>query len=519
MAEPYWFDDRAADAACRFVETYCRHTLGEWSGRPFELLAWERHAVREAFGWKRPDGTRRYRTVWIELPRKNGKSEFAAAIALLMLFGDGEPGAEVYGVAVDKDQAGIVFKRAQAMVGMEPRLASAAEVFKTSIYVPEINGAYRPLSSAAQTKHGLSPSGVVGDEVHEWNDAELYHVLHTGTGSRRQPLEVYITTAGVYGQGVGWTLHHYAVQVRDGIIADDSWLVIIYAAEVDDDWTDPAVWRKANPGFGITVKEEYIRAECEAAQASPARQNAFRRLHLNQWTEQLTRWLDLAVWDRGAEPFDAELLRGRRCYAGLDLARVHDLSALALLFPPDETPWRQWTVLMRFWVPEADVHERVRRDRVPYDVWTRDGVIETTPGNTTDFDFLEAAILAEAEQYDIQEVAFDRMFAGELVQHLQSEGLTMVPFGQGFLSMGAPTAELERQVLGGQLRHGGNPVLRWNAANVVARQDPAGNLKPDKERSGERIDGIVALIMAIGRAVVREKPRKSIYADRGVLAF
>jgi phage terminase large subunit-like protein len=526
-----WYDEATGAAAVQFFERHCRFTLGERAGQPFRLEAWQADNIASLFGWKRADGSRLYRTAWWEIPRKNGKTEIAAGIGNLLLFGDAEQGAEVYSAAGDKDQAKIVFSRGQQMVAADPSLAKLAEVFKTSIYVPEIHGSWKPLSSNALTKHGLSPSGVIGDEVHAWQSADLYDVIHTGTAGRRQPLEVYITTAGIFGPSIAWELHDYATKVLEGVIDDPTWHIRIYAAEADDDWTDPATWRKANPNLGVSVKLDYIAAECEKAQESPARQNTFRRLHLNQWTEQLTRWLDIATWKQSGAPVNLDDLKGKRCWAGLDLAKVRDLSALVLVFPPEETPDGKWWIVPRFWLPEEDMERRYRKDRVPYPAWVAAGQIETTPGNTTDFEFIRAAIAGRpatetapavqgiAEIFDLQEVAYDRHFAGELVNGLIEDGITMVPFGQGFLSMAAPTQELERLALARALRHGDNPVLTWCASNVVVRADPAGNLKPDKEKSSEKIDGIVALIMAIGRAIHRIEDKPSIYERRGVITL
>jgi phage terminase large subunit-like protein len=503
-----WFDAASADAACAWIERYCRHTEGQWFNKPFNLADWQRQIVRDLFGWKTKDGWRVYREAWIEIPRKNGKSEFAAAIALLLLVADGEPGGQVYSVAGDESQARIVWHKASVMVGLDPTLSGAVESFKTSLYVPNIMATYRPLSGSRSNKHGLSAHGVIGDEVHEWKNRDAYDAVRTSTAARSQPLEIYITTAGVFGLGLAWQMHDYALKVAGGIIENASLYVAIFGADLGDDWTDPEVWAKANPNLGISPTLDYFKAEFEKARASVAYENVFRRLHLNQWTESTTKWLDLASWDKGAAQIPLERLRGKKCWAGLDLARVNDLSALALCFPPSETGLDRWAVLMRYWLPADNMAARVDRDRVPYDQWVRAGHIDTTPGNTTDYAFLEADILELASLYSIQELAFDRTFAGELVINLMAEGVPMVEHGQGFISMAAPTAELERLVLAGQIQHGGNPVLRWNAVNTVVRQDPAGNLKPDKEKSIERIDGIVAAIMAVGRASARAKPRE-----------
>lgn len=504
------FDAAAAAAAVAWIETYCKHTEGRWYGQPFTLSPWERFVTENLFGWKRPDGRRVYREAWIEIPRKNGKSEFAAALGLLLLIAVGEPGGQVYSIAGDESQARIVWDKAGTMVAVNAALGEVVEPLKTTLYVPALHGNWRPLSGSRRGKHGLSAHGIIGDEVHEWANREAYDAVRTSTGARDQPLAIYITTAGVHGLGLAWQLHQHAVNVASGVVRDDALFVAIWGAAPEDDWNDEEVWRRANPNLGISVSLDALRAEHQKARESVAFENVFRRLHLNQWTESVTKWLDLAAWDECAGEADQaalkERLKGKRCYGGLDLARVHDMSALALAFPPEETGLGKWVVLLWYWLPEDNMRTRVERDRVPYDQWVRAGLVQTTPGNVTDFDFLEADIVRLAGAYNIIELAYDRTFAGELIQGLGDEGVPLVEHGQGFLSMAAPTAEVERLVLGRALVHGGNPVLRWNAVNTVVRTDPAGNLKPDKEKSIERIDGMVATIMAVGRGGARAAP-------------
>lgn len=500
-----------------------KHTKGEWAGQPFEPGFWE-PTIRTVFGSKREDGTRQYRTVYIEVPRKNGKSTVAAGFGCVLLYGDGEPGAEVYSAAADRDQAGIVFNQAKAMVEGCGEFAEASEIYRRSIVMPSQGRVWRVLSADAPTKHGLNAHGIIFDELHAQPNRDLWDVLTTSTGARRQPLVVAITTAGYDRHSICWELHEYACKVRDGLIEDPSFLPVIFAADQDDDWTKESTWKKANPGLGTTVKLEYLRQECQRAQEMPAAQNTFRRLHLNQWTEQAERWLPMDLWDANAEEVPEAGLLGRPVFLGLDLASTTDLTALAKLLPLDDG---RLALHMRFWIPEENVRKRVQRDRVPYDQWIRDGWIETTPGNVTDYDFIETAILEESSRFNIRDLAFDRWNANQLTAHLQHKwperketnaGRQLVAFGQGFASMSAPTKEFEKMLLAKRLLHGGNPVLRWMAANVAVRQDPAGNYKPDKERSFERIDGIVAAIMALGRFMVRPAHR-SVYDTRGPLVI
>lgn len=511
-----WYDANAAAVAVAFFERLLHHVKGEWSGQPFALQRWQREEiVKPLFGWKRADGTRRYRRAYIEIPRKNGKSTLAAGIGLLLLFADNEPGAEIYSAAADRDQAAIVFDVAKQMVEASPQLQRLAEVFKRSITVPSSRSSYRVLSADAFTKHGLNAHGIVFDELHVQPNRELWDVLTTAMGARRQPLLVAITTAGYDRESICWEQHEYARQVLSGVIDDPSFFGYITAADETDDWTSPEIWAKANPGIGQTVKLEYLETECRRAQNSPAYQNTFRRLHLNQWTQQETRWLDLAAWDACGQAVDADELAGRRCYAGLDLASTTDIAALALVFPPEE-PDEPYQALAYFWVPGENLVDRGRRDRVSYDGWARAGLITATPGNAIDYETIRAAIERLGERYAIGDIAFDRWGAVQMSQQLEAAGFTMVAMGQGFQSMSPPTKELLRLVVDKRLAHGGNPVLRWMADNLVVQTDPAGNIKPNKAKSTARIDGMVALIMALDRATRHGQASRSVYEGRGL---
>jgi len=514
MAE-YWFDEQAAAVAVAFFERLLVHVKGEWAGQPFLLLPWQKKIVRDIFGWKRPDGTRRYRTVYIEVPRKNGKSNLAAGLALYMLFLDDEPGAEIYSAAADTDQAAIVFDLAKQMVEASPALEARSEVYKRSIVVPATRSVYRVVSADAYTKHGFNAHGVVFDELHAQPNRELWDVLTTATGARRQPLVIAITTAGYDRESICWEQHEYARKVAEGIIEDDTFYPAIWAADEDDDWLDEEVWKKANPSLGHTLKWEYLRGEARRAQQSPAYQNTFRRLHLNQWTQQETRWLPMEAWNACAHEVDEKALAGWVGYGGLDLASSVDIAAFEIVFPPREEG-DLWRVVSRFWIPEENIVERARRDRVPYDTWVRDGYITATPGNVIDYAFIMAEIERLGEMYDIREIAFDRWGAVQISTALEERGFTMVQFGQGFRSMSPPTKELLRMVLNGQIAHGGHPVLRWMADNMVVDTDPAGNVKPNKRKSREKIDGMVALIMALDRATRNAAEGGSVYETRGI---
>lgn len=521
----YWFDEAAAAAAVGFFPKYLRHTEGEWAGRPFLLADWqERDIVRQAFGWKRRDGTRRYRRVIVWIPRKNGKTELAAGVSILALIGDGEMGGQVFSIATDKNQASIVFDKATTMVGMSDELKRDLECFKPSIYCPALNASFKPLSGRPKGKHGLSASGLVGDEVHEWDSDELYTFVHQSTAARRQPLEFLISTAGKK-SGYGWELWEECQKILSGESTDEETLVVVYAADAEDDWKDEATWRKANPNLGVSPKLDYIRAECEKAKTSPRLENKFKNYHLNIWTEQAVRWLPLDAWDQcgladKAEPlvrdaqrrivndrwrdFEAEL-RTRSCFAGLDLSSTRDLTAWVLVFPP-KAPSGRWIWLPRIFMPAENIELRVRRDKAPYDLWLREGALIRTEGNVTDYQAIKRQIYADAERFRVEGIAIDRWNATQLATELQEEGLPVTLFGQGFASMSAPSKELERQVLGGELDHGGHPALRWCAGNVAVEEDAAENLKPTKAKSTERIDPIVAGLMGLGLAMSGETP-------------
>jgi phage terminase large subunit-like protein len=501
-----------------FFERYLRHTKGQWAGVRFALEPWQKREIIEPlFGWKRADGSRQYRRAYIELPRKNGKSTLSSGLALYLLFADGEAGAEVYSAAADTDQARIVFDQARAMVEESPSLLKRAQVFKKSIVIPKARSSYRVLSADAFTKHGLNASGIVFDELHAQPNRDLYDVLRTSTGARRQPLMVMITTAGFDRTSICWEEHEYARQILSGVNEDSSYFAFIAAAPEDADWTDEKVWAAANPGMGVTVTLDYLREECQKAIQSPAYQNTFRRLHLNQWTSQESRWLDLRAWDACAAKLPD--LAGRACYGGLDLSSSQDLTSFVLAFAPEEDSDEPVWTLPFFWVPEEGLIERARKDRVPYDAWARDGLIEVTPGNVIDYGFIEEKITALGEVYNIRQIAFDRWGAVQMSQNLMGAGFEMVQMGQGFASMSHPTKELMRLTLAQQVGHGGHEVLRWMADNLVVDTDAAGNVKPNKKKSRERIDGMVALVMALDRAVRNEGPMASVYEERGVFTL
>ena len=521
MAEGSHYDKAQADYVVAFIECLC-HTKGRWAGKPFYLMPWQEQIVRDIFGTLKADGHRQFTTAYIEIPKKNGKSELAAAIALYLLFGDGEASPEVYGAAADRAQASIVMDVAATMTKMTPALSKRSKILTANkrIICNTNNGFYQVLSAEVGTKHGLNVSGLVLDEVHAQPNRKLYDVLTKGSGdAREQPLYFLITTAGNDQNSICWELHQKARDILDGRKVDPTFLPIIYGADPSDDWTDPEVWKKANPSLGETITMDKVVAACESAKQNPGEENTFRQLRLNQWVKQSIRWMPMEKWNACAFPIDEDELEGRICYGGLDLSSTTDITAFVLVFPPrDEED--KYIIIPYFWVPEETLELRVKRDHVPYSVWKQQGFLQTTEGNVIHYGYIEKFIERLGEKYNIREIAFDRWGAVQMVQNLEGIGFTVVPFGQGFKDMSPPTKELMKLVLEKRIAHGGHPVLRWMMDNIYIRTDPAGNIKADKEKSTEKIDGAVATIMALDRAIrCGNDTGESVYDTRGLLVF
>ncbi|RRN48074.1 terminase large subunit [Streptococcus suis] len=514
------YDKVKADRAVTFINNLS-HTKGKWAGKRFDLLPWQEQIVRDLFGIVKEDGNRQFLTAYIEIPKKNGKSELAAAIALYLLYADNEASAEVYGAACDRNQASIVFDVAKQMVQMSRPLEKRSKIMGATKRIVNYSNAgfYQVLSAETGTKHGLNVSGLVFDEIHAQPNRHLYDVLTKGSGdAREQPLFFIITTAGTDRNSICYELHSKALDILNGRKKDTSFYPVVYGLSDEDDWNDEANWRRANPSLGHTIGIDRVREAYQQALDNPAEENVFKQLRLNMWTSSSVAWIPEHVYAKGNDPIQYESLKGRSCYAGLDLSSTSDITAFVLVFPP-RFEEENYIVLPYFWLPEDTLELRCRRDHVLYDVWERQGYIKTTEGNVVHYGFIEKFIEDLSEIYHIKEIAYDRWNATQMVQNLEGMGLTMVPFGQGYKDMSPPSKELYKLMMEGKIQHGGHPVLKWMGQNVVMRQDPAGNIKPDKEKSVEKIDGIVALIMGLDRCIRHQTDEGSVYDERGILSF
>lgn len=519
----FWYDAARAEHVVNYFATRLRLQKGEYYGRPFILQPHQADDwIRPLFGWKRVvDGKppsqwpRRFRRGRKWVPRKNGKTEELGGIGVVLTAEDNEPGADVYSIARNGEQAAIVFRAAQAMAAQDPRLAQRLEFLKTATYCADLNSRMMPLSGKAEGKHGLNPHACLGDEVHEWPSMDLHTYVIQGMGARRQPLDLTISTAGLINT-VGHKFYLESKQVLDGDLDDPATLVACYEASPDDDWQHPDTWAKANPNLGVSVSHEYMLDQATQARSLPRLENDFKRYHLNIWTEQDTRWLPMEAWRActRSEPGDIlrwqrlfDELRGRTCYGGLDLASTQDLCALCWYFPA--AGGEPAVFLWRFWCPGDTVHMRTKQDKVPYEQWTQLGserpdlppAITPTPGNVTDYDFIRNAINEDRGRFDVQGLGVDKYNASQLTIDLMGDGAPVKFYPQTFLGMSPPAKALERMVLGRTFDHASHPVARWMASNCGKDEDANGNIKPSKVKSKEKIDGISAMVIAIGMSM------------------
>lgn len=535
-----YFDEEAASEAIAFFHECLTLIEGEWAGQPFKLEPWQQAVIALIFGMKRPDGFRRYKKALLFVPRKNGKSPLAAGIGLKFLVGDGEPGAQIYVGSGEKEQAALIYRWAAAMVGNEPELDRRLRCYRAfkSIEYDATSSYFRAISSDAKTKHGFNTHAAIIDELHVLPNGDLVTTLTSSMGTRRQPFTLFITTSDFERPGsICNETHAYATKVRDGLLTDPEFLPVIYEASVDDDWTDEKVWYACNPNLGVSIKLRDMQSECRLAQHSPRERNLFKRYRLNIRTQADVAWVPMEYWrkcGKRREIEDGDLegwirklkLEGRECFAGLDLSSTRDLSAFVLVFP-DVVCWRPrgrepetaHVVLPYFFAPQATAEDRETLEGVSYIAWAEDGWLELTPGNVVDYDRIRQVIGECGERFRIREINFDRWGAQQIATQLDGDGFEMVKFGQGYASMSEPSKELERLWLKRGIRHGGHPVLEYCAACVMVQEDPAGNIKPSKSKSTGRIDGIVALVMALGGAIVGGGDGESVYASRGILSL
>lgn len=512
------FDVERAEHVIAFFHRFLRHYKGKWAGQRFELQPWQAFVLWCLFGWVREDGTRRYRMAYLEVPRKNGKSTLAAGIALYLLAADGEAGADVYALATKRDQARIVWGDAKRMVQRSPALRREIVCHVANMAIEETASKFEPLGSDVNTLDGLNPHGAIIDELHAHGTRDLWDVITSALGARAEPLVLAITTAGRDPFSVCREQHDYGENILEEVIEDDSYFAFI--ATIDegeegkegDDWQDPATWAKANPNLGTSLSFEYLEDQFRRARASPAAQNAAKRYHLNVWTQQAGRAIALQAWDRCDAEVDLEALRDLPCYGGLDLANTRDIAAFVLVWALGGGRFAAWPW---FWVP-AEWRDQATR-QVPYKAWIRDGWLDATPGDIIDHDYICERVEKLADKFDLRQIAFDRWGSTQVQKRLGDAGLELVGHGQGFASMSAPTTELLALVRTRKLAHGGHPVLRWMANNLVTREDASGNLKPDRAKSRDKIDGIVALIMGIDRATRDEGEGRSVYEERGII--
>lgn len=519
-----YFDPESAQHAIDFFY-FLKHIKGEWAktGKHIELEPWQCFITANMFGWKLvKNNMRRFRTVYIEVPRKNAKTTMAAGWAGYLFFADGEQGAEIYSCATSRDQAKIVHGVFTAMVKKNAELRRRISVYKNNLSIDSTFSKFEPLSSDFGSLDGLSTHGSICDEVHQWPQRGLWDVIETSTGSRAQSLQIAITTAGSDREGICYELHDYIVKVLNGSVKDESFFGIIYSIDEDDNWQDPKIWAKSNPNLGVSIYQDDMERKALKAAEIPAAQNNFLRKHLNVWTQQVTRWIDIDLWDANhTREVDPEKLSRHICYGGIDLSSVQDLTCWVMLFPDKNNP-DLFDLIMRCWCPESRLYDTKNRYRDQYQAWEKQGFLSVTDGNAIDYDFVRAAIVKDAQKYNIHSIGIDRLFQGyEFAMKLNEElgGSEKKPLvfacGMGFMSMGGPCQELERRLLEKGVNHGGNPILKFMADSVAVSTDPAGNKKPSKDKSQGKIDGIVSILLAIDR-ILRSRPLKKIRIPKAV---
>lgn len=503
------FDESKANHAVAFFE-HLKHTKGRFHGQNFILLPWEKNIVRDVYGTVKEDGNRQYKFVYLEVPKKNGKTELVAGAGLYHTFADGEMNGEIYGCAADRSQASLVYNVAKDMILQAPALLKRARITESRKEIEDrrTGSIYKVESAEAYTKHGLNVSCCLFDEVHAQPNRDLWDVMTSGSGdAREQPIWWVITTAGDDPDrvSIGWEIHDYAMKILAGEIIDPTWYVAIFSYDGEDIYNE-ANWFKANPSLGHTISLGAFQEAAVKAKNKPADERLFRWLRLNQWiTTKLTTWLPLELFDDTVGNWDRNALVGKDCYVGMDLSSTTDLTALCGLFPPqgDQLDWR---VIWDPFIPLENMDDRVRNDHVPYDQWLKSNWITATPGNVVDYTEVKKRILSWKTLYNIKELPCDRTFAAMLVQELEKEGVTCVDIPQTFASLTGPINQVEQLLKGGKLSHENNPVARWCFGNTSVAKNGNEQVKFVKEHKGKsvvrtkRIDTSVALVIGMARA-------------------
>jgi phage terminase large subunit-like protein len=516
-SSPYWFDKAAAERVCRFIEGL-PHIKGEWAkrGELIKLQPWQSFILTTAFGWKRADGSRRFRSVYLEVPRKNAKSTITAGVGLFMLCADGEAGAEIYSAATTRDQARIVFDVAKMMVRREREMREhfGIEPGAHAITVLKSASRFAPLSRDAQTLDGLNIHCALVDELHAHKTREVLDVLETGTGARNQPLEWKITTAGVNRAGICYEVRGYLLKILEGVVQDENVFGIIYTVDDTDDWAQEETWRKANPNYGVSVNPEEIGRLAKKAMHTPSALHPFFTKHLNVWVNAETAWMDMRAWERCADPdLQLEDFAGEPCYIGLDLASKVDIAAKVYLFRRLIEDKTHYYLFLKSYLPEEAAENNKNSQ---YYGWAQTGRLILTDGVVIDLERIEEEIREDASQFEITDIGYDPFQATQLASNLIAENFPMVEIRPTVLNFSEPMKELEALVLDGRLHHGGDPVLTWMVSNVVCKRDHKDNIYPRKEREENKIDGVVAALMALNRAMAQET-EQSIYETEGIL--
>jgi phage terminase large subunit-like protein len=517
-----WFDHAKAQAVVDHWPLWFKLTLDRFFGRPFRLAFWQEIIVRLLIGWKIPVEifdevgaaprivhVRLFRQLRLWVPRKNGKSEFMAALALLFFTRERVFGAEGFVFAKDEEQGRIPFKRIKTMVALDPVLSKNVQLFNKSIYVPEIGGSIQLLSGTPEGKHGKAPTVILGDEMHEWTSTEISDVLREGTGIRLQPIELYASTAGLKTNRTGVGLWSDSQAILDGRIEDPTTLIVIFAADPEDDPFDESTWAKANPSLGVSPTFQFLRTEATKSRGNPRREARFRCYHLNQWIDAEVRWLPLAKWDACASDKNAWRTRyaklcGRKCKGSIDVSATQDITCRLLRFEDDND---RVLLLPKFWIPESTLANRERNGREPWRHWIEIGALHTTPGEAVDQDYVFKDMLECMATFDVEQWGFDMWNARGLYGNLIKEGVDaekLLEIRQGIRSLGEGSKEFERRVFAGTVDHGGHPLLRWMAGNAAVRFDENLNFMPAKLRSGDKIDGIICAVMCEALAIVRK---------------